>query len=69
MGYSEVMFDTVASLLVSSEQPKQSGILRGLDDYVIALSVDSAMPMDEVRVRLKERMQLVREGSATTSAV
>jgi hypothetical protein len=31
--------------------------------------VDSAMPMDEVRVRLKERMQLVREGSATTSAV
>lgn len=65
MRYSETMFDTIASLLVSPEQPAQSSTLRTLDDFVIALSVDSGLPMNEVQARLEERMKLARGENVT----
>lgn len=61
MGYSEAMFDTVASLLVSPEQPKRMDNLREFDDFVIALSMDSGLPIDDVRRRLEQRMNSARE--------
>jgi hypothetical protein len=61
MGYSEAVFDTVADLLVSQEQPKQSCKVHGMDDYVIALSIDSGLAMEDVRIRLNERMAVARD--------
>lgn len=60
MGYSEAMFDTVASILVSPEQPKRTDNLRGFDDFVIALSMDSGLSTENVRMRLEKRMNLAR---------
>jgi hypothetical protein len=62
MPYDERTFDAIADLLVSLEQPTQQSILRGFDDYVIALSLDSGLPLDDARVRLKERMSVVQKG-------
>lgn len=61
MGYSKAMFDTVARLLVSPDQPNRTGDLRGFDDFVIALSMDSGLPIESVRIRLKERMRFARK--------
>lgn len=60
MGYSEAMFDTVASLLVSPEKSKRTDNLRELDDYVIALSMDSGLSTEDVRSLLEQRMKLAR---------
>ncbi|GAB5447425.1 hypothetical protein [Gymnodinialimonas sp.] len=60
MTYSVAVFDTVEALLVSQKPPKQDKALLGMDDYVIMLSMDCALAMDDVRTRLKDRMKLAR---------
>lgn len=56
MGYSEEMFSLVADLAYVTEKKSNSHPLRDFDDIVFAVSLDSGLPVAEVRARLISKM-------------
>lgn len=56
MGYSTALYRTVAELIEMPRAEGQEGPLRDLDDFVIALSLDSGLKMESVRARLLHEM-------------
>ena len=56
MGYSDKVFEIVANLLLDAEERSSSVGLREFQDFVIALSIDSGLPKDEVQSLLVEKM-------------
>lgn len=56
MGYSQKMFEVVADLILDAEEQPKGTCLRGFQDFVAALSIDSGLPKDEVQSILVEKM-------------
>lgn len=52
MGYSNAIFEVAAEILVDARDQAGSGNLRDFQDFVIALSIDSGLPRDEVQAVL-----------------
>lgn len=56
MGYSRNVFRIVAELVETKITDERSSALRTIDDFVIALSLDSGLPLQEVRSRLIDQL-------------
>ncbi len=63
MAYSETVFGIVAELVVEAELNNRFGSLRTFDDIVIALSLDSGLPLQEVQSKLVEKMLMDKDSS------
>lgn len=56
MEYSDKMFEVVADLLLDAEEQTEGSGLRGFQDFVVALCIDSGLPKDEVQSILVDKM-------------
>ena len=56
LGYSDKVFEVVADLMIDVEERSETVGLREFQDFIIALSIDSGLPKDEVQSRLMDKM-------------
>lgn len=52
MGYSESVFSVAADIVCSAENSSTADPTKVFEDLIIALSFDSGLPREEVRIRL-----------------